>query len=298
MKQLLFASLLFVCCVAQAEIIAPNADDSQKCGDKIKTKEVMVLDLEPFGEDQEAAKRFVDKHAGNHFIASVAPEEIQTVSKSIFYTRKSGIKRAAKEAAKRGCDLVLVLGAKTQIVGQTSIANTWGNASTYGSSNTSGSGYGSCYGNSCSGNSSSRTTGSAYTSGHSSTVGTTNNVNKGVALVLMGDRIKGQPVGYANQPTSNSNQPTTDSNLNRLFGVYVSDSTGMPGATIDNVNEGSPSFNASIQPGDILISIDGYKVRNAEHALDLMTTLDFSLKSSIVVVMRDQKERNFLVEFK
>lgn len=297
MKQITLISLLSVCCVAQAEIIAPNVGDSEKCGEKIKTKDVMVLDLEPFGEDQEAARRFVDKHAGNHFIASEAPEEIKTVSKGIFYTRKSGIKRAAKEAAKRGCDLVLVLGAKTQVVGQTSIANSWGHASTYGSSNTSGSGYGSCYGNSCSGSGSSRTTGSAYTSGHSSTVGSINNVNKGFALVLMGDRIKGQSGGNTAQVTLSSNQPSADPNLNKLFGVYLSDSTGIPGAIIDKVNEGSPSFNANIQPGDILISIDGYEVRNADHALDLMTTLDFSLKSSIVVVVRNHKERNFLVEF-
>ena len=145
MKKIFFSSLLFVCCTAQAEIIEPGDDVSEECGKKIKTKNVMVLDLETFGEDSVAARRFVEKHAGNHTIMSEFSEEIRTSGGSVFYDRQSGIKRAAKVAAKRGCDLVLVLHAEALVVDQKTVSYTQGGARASGSSKTDGSFYGNTY---------------------------------------------------------------------------------------------------------------------------------------------------------
>lgn len=158
MKILIIVALIFGCAIAKAEIITPNAGVTDKCGPKIKTKQVMVLDLEPFGEDEAAAKAFVLEHAGKHEIYSSAPEIIETKSRGAMYDRESGIKRAAKEAAKRGCDLVLVLRAATQVVGGVSFG--YGNANTYGSNT---------YGNA---------------------VGSSSGVKTAAAMVVMGDRIK------------------------------------------------------------------------------------------------------------
>ena len=95
--------------VAQAEVITPNSGVSASCGSKIKKSEVTVLDLEGFGQDTEAAMAFVDEHVGLESIISTTPEVIWTKWQRAFYTRNTSIKAATKEAAKRGCDVLLIL---------------------------------------------------------------------------------------------------------------------------------------------------------------------------------------------
>ncbi len=115
-RVLMLALYLGTCSSAWAEIVAPDLNDLEAvCGDKIKKGDVLVLDLESFGQRTELALKFVDEHAGEHQLVSTEPEVIVTKGANAWYRRKSGIKRAQKEAAKRGCDLMLVLEAGTNI---------------------------------------------------------------------------------------------------------------------------------------------------------------------------------------
>ena len=118
MKQALISFLLLLAFNVQAEIIQPNAEVSQDCGPKIKKRDVMVLDIESFGENREASEAFIREHAGEHLIVSATPENILT---SLYVlgmtTRKTAVKSAMKEAAKRGCDLVIVLHASIFKIG-------------------------------------------------------------------------------------------------------------------------------------------------------------------------------------
>lgn len=123
MKQALISFLLLLAFNVQAQIIQPNAGVSQDCGSKVKKSKVMVLDIESFGEDREAAEAFIRKHAGEHRIVSATPENILT-SLLVFGTpsRKTAIKAARRQASKRGCDLVIVLRASTYRIGATGVA--------------------------------------------------------------------------------------------------------------------------------------------------------------------------------
>lgn len=123
-KAFLPFSLLLCAGSACAQIISPDQETSAHCGEKVKTEDVMVLDIEPFQGNHQAALDFVAKHAGEVSMYSPAPELIETKWKGAFYDRDSGIKRARKEAAKRGCDLVIVLQAGTNIEN----VMTWGNS--------------------------------------------------------------------------------------------------------------------------------------------------------------------------
>jgi hypothetical protein len=136
---------------ASAEVITPNSNISNDCGSKVKTSDVMVLDLESFGGDAGAAQQFISEHAGENILVSKTPELIKTKWRGTRYDRDSAIKRATKEAAKRGCDLLLILSAGTENVG------------TYYNYSTDDSGRGS---------------------------GTGKALKKGGAVVLMGDRKK------------------------------------------------------------------------------------------------------------
>jgi len=113
MKRLLTMGIILVSLAGslQAEVISPNSNVSATCGEKIKKSDVTVLDLEGFGDDIESAKAFVDEHVGLDSIISTTPEVIMTKWQRGWYNRDSSIKAATKEAAKRGCDVLLILSA-------------------------------------------------------------------------------------------------------------------------------------------------------------------------------------------
>ena len=125
MKQALISFLLLLAFNVQAQIIQPNAEVSNDCGPKIKKSKVMVLDIESFGEDRESAEAFVREHAGDHRIVSATNEDILT-SLAVFGTptRKTAIKAARRQAAKRGCDLVIFFRAFSYPIGSTNTAFT------------------------------------------------------------------------------------------------------------------------------------------------------------------------------
>jgi len=92
---------------ASAQIIRPES--WQMCGPAIHTDQVMVLDLRMFGgRDIGGQRAFIKKHAGNYVLAHddmlivlvpqpVSPSDVD-----------APLVQSQIEAAKRGCDLVLV----------------------------------------------------------------------------------------------------------------------------------------------------------------------------------------------
>jgi hypothetical protein len=149
--------------LAQAEVLTPNSGVSAICGEKIKTKDVLVFDLEPYAGNPEAQIEFISRHiaAEDYIFASETAEFIQTKLSHTRYDRDSGIKRATKEAAKRGCDMLFVFWAGTDIAGYTNTGSYNAQANTYGN-NTNINSY-----------------------GHSISVP----MKRGGAVVMMGDRV-------------------------------------------------------------------------------------------------------------
>ena len=94
--------------LSSAQIVSP-VDTEARCGATLKKEEVLVLDLEPFGEDQAAVESFIAKHAQELVIKSELAETIRTRLKSARKNRMDAMKRAQKVAASRGCNVVLVL---------------------------------------------------------------------------------------------------------------------------------------------------------------------------------------------
>ena len=68
------------------------------------------------------------------------------------------------------------------------------------------------------------------------------------------------------------------------------------GVLIDIVIEDTPAFYSNVMAGDILISIDGTNVRNAEHTLEVMAHSGNS-EYSILKVIRKGEEKEVKVEF-
>jgi hypothetical protein len=90
-----------------AQIIRP--DSWQMCGPEIHTDQVMVLDLRSFGgRDIGGQRAFINKHAGNYVAAHkdlltvIVPRPVSTTDAD------DPLGQSQIEAAKRGCDLVLV----------------------------------------------------------------------------------------------------------------------------------------------------------------------------------------------
>ena len=78
------------------------------CGEDIRTRDVMVLDLEPFGNDLETTQEYLIEHAGEYRLYNAKPEEIITRSRP----KKDPhgmFRKAQKLGERRGCDLVLIL---------------------------------------------------------------------------------------------------------------------------------------------------------------------------------------------
>ena len=99
-----------------AQVIRPES--FQLCGAAIPTDQVMVLDLRSFGgRDIGGQRAFIKKHAGNYVTAHkdlyivLVPQPVSTTDVDAPLTQSQ------IEAAKRGCDLVLVY--RTEIRGST-----------------------------------------------------------------------------------------------------------------------------------------------------------------------------------
>ena len=92
---------------ASAQIIRPES--WQMCGAAIHTDQVMVLDLRMFGgRDIGGQRAFIKKHAGN-YVPAHKDMHIVLVPQSVSTTDvDSPLRQSQIEAAKRGCDLVLV----------------------------------------------------------------------------------------------------------------------------------------------------------------------------------------------
>ena len=114
-----------LCTSASAQIIQPES--SQICGPAIPTDQAMVLDLRTFGgRDIGAQRAFVKKHAGNYVPAHkdllivLVPQPVgaSDVDPSL---RQSQI-----EAAKNGCDLVLVY--QSEMMGASNTSGWFGTA--------------------------------------------------------------------------------------------------------------------------------------------------------------------------
>lgn len=92
---------------ASAQVIRPES--WQMCGAAIHTDQVMVLDLRMFGgRDIGGQRAFIKKHAGNYVPAHkdlhivLVPQPVSTTDVD------ASLRQSQIEAAKRGCDLVLV----------------------------------------------------------------------------------------------------------------------------------------------------------------------------------------------
>jgi hypothetical protein len=106
---------------ASAQIIKPES--WQMCGPAIHTDQVMVLDLRMFGgRDIGGQRAFIKKHAGNYVLAHkdmkivLVPQPVSTTDVD------APLSQSQIEAAKHGCDLVLVY--RTEIRGS-SHADGW-----------------------------------------------------------------------------------------------------------------------------------------------------------------------------
>lgn len=71
----------------------------------------LVLDLEQYREDADAAAAFIGRYAQNVRVISALPEIIRTKNRGSGVDRRRAMKRAQKVAAQRGCNVVLVLAA-------------------------------------------------------------------------------------------------------------------------------------------------------------------------------------------
>ena len=92
---------------ASAQVIRPES--WQMCGAAIQTDQVMVLDLRLFGgRDIGGQRAFIKKHAGNYvpahkdLLVVLVPQPVSTTDID------APLRQSQIEAAKRGCDLVLV----------------------------------------------------------------------------------------------------------------------------------------------------------------------------------------------
>ena len=110
---------------ASAQIIRPES--WQMCGPAIHSDQVMVLDLRLFGGwDIGGQRAFIKKHAGNYVPAHkdmlivLVPQPVSTTDVD------ASLSQSQIEAAKRGCDLVLVY--RTEIRSSTHTASWFASA--------------------------------------------------------------------------------------------------------------------------------------------------------------------------
>jgi hypothetical protein len=98
-----------LCCGLQARAsVAGQGQHEVACGASIRTREVLVLDLEHLRGQPEAAIERVSREAGQYRLASAEPEEFRMRYRASG-NRDGVIRRAGKLGAQRGCDLVVLL---------------------------------------------------------------------------------------------------------------------------------------------------------------------------------------------
>lgn len=79
------------------------------CGGKINRKAVMLVDLQALLNDKTAAVSKVNERFPDHDLESPVPVIAEQVHWNGGATRKSLLQNAAREAASRGCDLLIIL---------------------------------------------------------------------------------------------------------------------------------------------------------------------------------------------
>tara|TARA_R110002072_G_C7832012_1_gene524243 strand:- start:71 stop:898 length:828 start_codon:yes stop_codon:yes gene_type:complete len=67
------------------------------------------------------------------------------------------------------------------------------------------------------------------------------------------------------------------------------------GSIISIVFENSPAFYANLFPGDVIISIDGVNIINADHAVKIMNSVPSNQKKSEFVILREEKIKNVTI---
>jgi hypothetical protein len=87
---------------------AVRAEPDPECGQQIRARNVLVLDLEHLRRHPEIAQEFVVERAGKFRLLTSEIEEIRTRTRPS-RDPDSVIRRAQKLGAKHGCDLVLLL---------------------------------------------------------------------------------------------------------------------------------------------------------------------------------------------
>jgi len=98
-----------LCSGLSAETINSGQPDSDApCGQNVRMKDVLVLDLQSLRYQPEMAQEFVFEHAGEFRLVTTKPEVILTRSRAS-KDPDSVIRGARKLGVKRGCDLVVVL---------------------------------------------------------------------------------------------------------------------------------------------------------------------------------------------
>ena len=111
-RVLVGVAIIFYATAVWPQIVSPTPEKKEiRCGHTILNKDVLVLDLEPFGTDAERADEFIRKLVQELEIRSEEVETIRTRLRSARKNRMSAMKRARTEAARRGCNVVLVLAA-------------------------------------------------------------------------------------------------------------------------------------------------------------------------------------------
>lgn len=78
------------------------------CGEKIKADEVLVLDLEPYAQQQGSAAEFVQRQVEEYQLVTPTPVLIPKILSDERDRRTAMLKQSRYEAAARGCNLVLV----------------------------------------------------------------------------------------------------------------------------------------------------------------------------------------------
>ena len=104
-----FAGLLWGLCLCFTLLAETSqAASTGGCGQDIRTRDVMVLDLEPFGNDLETTRKYLFEYAGEYRLLDMKPEEIILRSRP-GKDPHAMFRRAQKLGEKKGCDLVLIL---------------------------------------------------------------------------------------------------------------------------------------------------------------------------------------------
>ena len=92
-------------------------------------------------------------------------------------------------------------------------------------------------------------------------------------------------------------KPKFGVSIHNLNDVHRRDLERNTGAVIEIVVEKSPAFYANVLPGDVLIKINGVDVRDAAHAMKLMTQINTNDKTATFTVIRNNKEKQIEIDF-